>query len=435
MKPLRLTIVVALLTAGYLSATTAPFQESLSFNRSMSPKPYTGMDLLRLDNPFILVQHLTNSTNPILFNRNKYLSIRYGNNTGLFSKVAQYNYDSISKKWDIAYFDEYTFVYNYGTKLVNQARVSKHFEDENFDRTMKTDFSFNGFNVPDTQWIYRVTQIGTSLASRIVFTYDQPWHLVSTRTDKADNSIEFSKFSYDSLSRLAGELKLRTSDGISPVDSLSRQTYTYDSTGKLSAWQEEQYGLPGRTGKWTIINRVTYTYDNKDRLASDRSYILDSAYNLNLDILHLYSYNDYDKLETLIEMKQLKNGNFFPNNKLVIFYDVSHHATYGYSYPWAETDYSRRASDYYTFAQDDKTDIDHVTLQGMDALVYPNPASDELQLTGKLCEAPISVIDANGKLVMSVNNVDHSKINIAGLAPGVYTIISSGLEPIRFIKT
>lgn len=435
MKPLRLIIALALLASGCLSAATAPFQEQLAFNRAMNPRPYTGIDKLRLENPFILVQHLTNSTNPVLFNRSRYLSIRYGSNTGLFTKVAQYNYDSLHEKWVIGYLDEYTFVYDYTNKVVNEAAVAKKFADTNLNKSLKTKFSLNGFNVPDTQWVYNMTKTGPTLASRVIFNYDQPWHLVSTRTDKSDNSIEFSMFSYDTVSRISGEVKLRTSDGLSPLDSIWRQSFTYDSTGKLSAWQEEQFSLPGHIGKWTVTNRITYTYDNKERLAGDRSYVMDSAYNLQLDILHLYSYNDFDKIETLIEMKQQKNGTFFPNNKLAIFYDVDHHATYGYLYPWVETDYSRRASDYYTFAQDDKTGIGIIAYQGPPASVYPNPACDALQLTGKLCEVPFSVMDASGRQVMSVNNVDHSQINISALAPGIYTIISAGLEPVRFIKT
>jgi hypothetical protein len=79
---------------------------------------------------------------------------------------------------------------------------------------------------------------------------------------------------------------------------------------------------------------------------------------------------------------------------------------------------------------------------GMDGLqqevlaIYPNPAVDQVTISGTERNAQVQVFDASGKLVQSAQ-LSNGRLSVAGLAPGSYQVrILQGMDPdqVRFTK-
>ncbi|MDX9751279.1 MAG: hypothetical protein RBT71_09395 [Flavobacteriales bacterium] len=72
--------------------------------------------------------------------------------------------------------------------------------------------------------------------------------------------------------------------------------------------------------------------------------------------------------------------------------------------------------------------------QGPVALeVFPNPASDRLELNGAMAPAPYRIIDARGAVVMA-GTWTGGPIEVAGLRAGLYLVHVGAERPVRFMK-
>jgi hypothetical protein len=80
-------------------------------------------------------------------------------------------------------------------------------------------------------------------------------------------------------------------------------------------------------------------------------------------------------------------------------------------------------------------------LSGSFLRIYPNPATDQLQLTGLSPDSPlqVSIVDGSGKVVFTrrTQGQDHVTLDITRLAPGSYTVVLTslgGMQNIHFLK-
>jgi hypothetical protein len=83
-------------------------------------------------------------------------------------------------------------------------------------------------------------------------------------------------------------------------------------------------------------------------------------------------------------------------------------------------------------AQDPKTGIDEASASGT-LQVYPNPAADQLTVTGAVYGTPYCIADATGRIVLN-GTIGSDAVNISSLAAGLYAVILPDAGAVRFIK-
>lgn len=67
--------------------------------------------------------------------------------------------------------------------------------------------------------------------------------------------------------------------------------------------------------------------------------------------------------------------------------------------------------------------------------IYPNPAKDFVVIQSVQAITGIKIYSTSGRLVKSITNVSHNKINVSDLLAGVYFVkINDSVESIKFIK-
>lgn len=407
------------------------FSKDQLFNRGASPNPYIGLDLLRKENPYIVIRNISNATNGTQFNKEKYVTIPTVMQNGLYSVLGFYRYDSLKHTWMTEEESNYFIGFDFNSKVVPWAYVHKHFKDSAWNNKTKTSFTFRGKNMPDTQNFYTIGLQDTTYFGRNLFYYDSLNRITLISNHLITGYSKETYLEYMPDGKLRKELNIVTKTQFAIPDSFSRYTYTYDS-GVLMSSLEEMYGLPGNPDAWTATRQVTYGYDAKGRLASDRIYLVDSSYQLALDQLHLYTYNMQDQVETYIHMRNYQ-GSFVNRHKLEIFYKNGS-ARYGYEYPWDDIDYSHVASRYYIFSSEDITDIPNVERPARTLSIVPNPALQQISLPPSLSGQAISIIDSHGKTVITVREDHDEHIDISTLAPGIYMIKTNNYLPASFIK-
>lgn len=65
--------------------------------------------------------------------------------------------------------------------------------------------------------------------------------------------------------------------------------------------------------------------------------------------------------------------------------------------------------------------------------VYPNPAADQLSLTGIANGTPFSITDATGRIVLT-GTTGSGPVDISALASGLYAVILPDARAVRFVK-
>ena len=406
------------------------FSKEQSFNRGRNPLPYRGLDILRKDNPYIVIRNISNSTNGRQFNKEKYVTLPHISQANLFSVLGFYQYDSLEQEWAISEVGNYYIGYDFDLHAVPYAYTHRLFGDSTKNTRSMTTFTFKGISMPDTQLLYEIGE-DTILVARNVFTHDAHGKPERISFRQLQGYGMETIFGYDSANRLVSELNLYMQSQFATVDSLSRYTYTYDSVGNVLSYQEEKYNLPGRENAWTVTQLETFSWNAKNKLTGDRKYVADASFQLQLKHIHLYSYNSLDQIETYIHMKH-ENGNYVDRHKLVIFYD-GNTAKYGYEYPWEDMDYSHKASRYYVFSSEDILSVDPA-LSFKAAPLYPNPAYDRIVVPGQSADMEISIFSMDGRYVRSVITGSGGEADVSGLAPGTYFLQAGRNTPSLFVK-
>jgi hypothetical protein len=430
MKNSNLILIITLLLSSTLFAQN-DFSKEQAFNRGLSPIPYRGLDKLRKDNPYIVIRNISNSTNGTQHNREKYVSLPHFSGTNLFSVLGSYRFDSIKRTWKVVELNKYFVGYDFDKHAVPFAYIHKSYFDTTKNTRSMTTFSFKAKNLPDTQFFYDIVGKDTIFVAKHTFNHDTADRLVHLNRKHASGSVIETYFEYTDSNRIATELNLSIKSQFATIDSVSRYTYLYDSTGLLTSLQEEKYGLPGRENAWTVTEQQTFAWNNKGMLVGDRVYLADTAYQLELDHLHLYSYNVQDQIETYIHMRY-RNGEYVDRHKLVIFYD-GNSAKYGYEYPWEDTDYSHRASRYYVFGTEDITEIKDVT-KSTELRLYPNPATQAITLPEELANIPVNIFAMDGRLLIKTSASAGADIDVSTLVAGTYLLQAGNYLPTMFVK-
>jgi len=430
MKHSYFSLMMTLCIASSMSAQNS-FNTEQVFNRGQNPVPYTGLDILRKNNPYMIIRNISNATNGRQFNKEKYVTIPYMTGNNLYGVLGSYTYDSLSKQWKKYAYNQYFILYDFNSKSVPEAYIRQTYADSLKNKYIKTNFRFSGKNMPDTQYFYTIGASDTSYTGRNVFYYDTSDQLIHISRHNVSGSSVETFYAYTKDGRICNELRLEANTPFSTLDSVYQSSYDYDSSGKLLSFKEEVYDQAGRADMWTVKQMSTYTYNPKGLLSGDRMYTPDSSNDLTLESLHLYTYTNDNQIETYIQMRS-HNGVFTERHKLEVFYEGSQ-AKYGYEYPWEDNDYSHIATRYYVFGSEDLLSVQTDLQVQKQFHVYPNPANHTIDIEVD-ASRPLNICDLSGHIVMHVPENHNRMVDISALNSGIYVIMVDDYMPLKLIK-
>lgn len=207
--------------------------------------------------------------------------------------------------------------------------------------------------------------------------------------------------------------------------------YSYNS----NAERDTDIYFSWNSNAWTQDKKYIYTYNGSGKLTRNLSQTwagsnwqdyIKTDYNYaggNLSLLTIYNWNYMaSQLEENIQYKYLYNSNDLCTESVAESWDGTQ---------WMHQQYDNKVNFYYEDYDDGITGIQDI-LEKEDYLVYPNPASEQInvKMAGRGGINQVSIVDMNGRVVyQSKGSFNASQVNIPvqNLAEGVYLLqVQSG---------
>lgn len=410
-----------------ISVATLMGQDKLrreqKFNRPLDPQPLVGIEFLRLRNPSIIIQEITDTSGTIRKNTTRYKTVKHDIAPGAFTESGIYEFDPSSGTWKVNQVDKYDLAYNPTFKVITESYVNHLFPDSTQNTTFRSLFILNNSHRADTERVYSISGQDTNIYSHYFFYYDSLGRLAHLTNKLADKSSFEISVAYDNIDRINGELILYSKSQFATIDSSTRRTWTYNSKGLVDFYQEEHYGQKGLDVGWVIDRRTTFDYDTNSRLVTDHVYFNNALNPDAPELKYIHQYT-YDQQGMLRELAETVNHNVINSSttKLVIQYDAFLNATTGEEYLWNGIAFNSKPSRHFIFSQD-ATSIQSPVANGM-LHIYPNPANQTLNITASRDIGRLDIYSIEGRLVYSCNlPSNHVSIDISSFLPGVYSVV------------
>ena len=130
------------------------------------------------------------------------------------------------------------------------------------------------------------------------------------------------------------------------------------------------------------------------------------------------------------------NGvSWLEDTKTESIYDVNNNLSIENSYSWNTGNNSWDKTEVSTYYYS-LNSTNNPSLFGTDLVIYPNPVSTELQISGSNVNSNISILDISGKTILTQKNVGKT-IDVSSLKEGIYFLQltnSTGTANYKFIK-
>ncbi len=412
------------------------FAFSQNFTPELVPYPVTGFNKLQEDNPFILSQRA--GANNTWSNMASYTWIPSGvEKYKKESTVSQFS----NNTWELYRLDQNEFVVD------NQNRITTAIWDQtvtwmgNTTRAKwKYQLTYNTQNKP-TYMLVQASQ--TAPYTNFINSYNYSYRYNSQGQLISDSLYSYSDqqsyrrdYTYDANGSPASQTFFEYSSD----DSTRRYDYTFVN-GRLHAYTTTS--LNQTTDIWETEASDTFDYDLNGNLIKRISYSIAFIDGQPVPLMPLtyetYGYNSLNKMDQM-ESKNWNNtlSAWVGSSRFTFNYD-SDKPTIGYLYEWDITSqtYKTAPSVRYLFALPTALNETSTTAFS-DLLVYPNPATKKVFISGSMSgsfqESAISLYNLSGQLnhapVIDQNGV--AEIDISHLSSGMYSIqIQSGETVIR----
>lgn len=212
-----------------------------------------------------------------------------------------------------------------------------------------------------------------------------------------------------------------------------RETYGYDASGNIITVFKENYNSSGSA--WENDQMDTFVYNAGNKLTGKHGYTWDggsSAWRGDSWQDVVYTGNNI----TEVYDKNWVGSAWVNNTKGVVSYNASGKPTVGYMYKWTGSAYESEYSERITWSGG-TSGLAKNTSAATSVEVYPNPASNELNIVAGKSNVAYQLMSINGQVMNSGNFTGKTSLNVSGLPAGVYFVrISSneGNEVLKFIK-
>ena len=223
-------------------------------------------------------------------------------------------------------------------------------------------------------------------------------------------------------------------DNNSSIWSISSKTrYLYDSNNNLTGF--ENWDWNSDTGTWVGVAKLELVLNSNKMLLSSVTYMWDSGTSTWKGFAKTtVSYYPNNLEQFMITYKP--NGNsWLENTESESIYDGNNNKTIENSYNWnlvtSSWDKIQVSNYYYSL----NSTFNPFLIQ-TEIAVYPNPVSNELQITGLIANSDIVILDMSGKIVYS-QKYSGKTIDVSTLTNGIYFLQItniSGRANYKFIK-
>lgn len=388
--------------------------------------PYVYEDLLRIQEPYILHQYRQNNTSPWL-NGQRFTSEKTAN--GYFTRLAQDEWRNNS--WVNKNTFNYAYSYNTAGRLISRIDALSG-DDFPAAISLRTTLNYGTNNMPSDIVVERAPAGSSSytVISAAYFAYDTQMRLVkdslkfqgigssfvTVYTYAPGSIVSVHKMLSGTLTDTMQQIFSRTNAMGLVTDRLDvsylsnnrrdsiRSVFTYNSTGK-------------------VLSNAVYT-----RFDTDTSFV-------NSELI-TYQYRSDDQLDKW-ERSVSDNTNPYAwrkDYKLQMFYTGSR-ADSSYSYGWLPQlqQYATVAGERALF-RIQGVGVEPSPVTRKTPVVYPNPATDQLFVSGLENGRHLFLIRNNTGQVVTCLQTSDATISIAQLPAGIYYLSEGDGPAVRFIK-
>jgi len=263
--------------------------------------------------------------------------------------------------------------------------------NNNWVNAFKWESSYDSINNKNLEFYYDWINNAWTLSQRIEYFYDND-----------GNKSNVFKYFYSQI-----------------MNNESKDVYTYDNNGKATKYTNYHWDKTSQSWSYSFKNEFKYNTEG------------------NLTMETHYSWNNYDSIWIAGSQYEYffdNNGNnnswvysnwdnsnnvFVGINKYEYIRDNNGNISQLLSYKFSTEWYLNKIGNYY-FSTKDLTGIKNVT--SMHISISPNPTTNEIRINGLNEQTKFSLIDYNGKLLMTRDIEDNESIKLNSLSKGIYLV-------------
>lgn len=360
----------------------------------------------------------------------------YYNNNGLITSFESYNWIGGTLRMGVS---KYENTYNSDKKVLVNTLYLWDFISSTWKFTTKTENSYdankNVINALDYSWDNTLNVWKKSTKSE--FSYDANNTLITEVESKWDNvnwnNYIKNEYKFNALKKDTLVLESTWDTSSSTWNITSKTRFIYDSQNNLT--DIESWDWNSGTNTWTGVIKIEMAYDNKNQPVSTVTSEWDSGTS-TWKGLSKYTITYYaNQLEQFATNYILIGNSWVEDNRKESIYNGSNNRTIENSYNWNLTtnswDKTEISTYYYSFIT-----TFNPSIVGSSIVVYPNPVSTELQITGVSVNSIISILDISGKIIFTQKYIGKT-IDVSSLHEGIYFLQISditGRVNYKFIK-
>jgi hypothetical protein len=219
---------------------------------------------------------------------------------------------------------------------------------------------------------------------------------------------------------------------------ISKYEYTYENGNLIKVgyyeWKDNTWSLSSikecyYNSNNDMTEEVKYSYQNGNKVNEFKSTrVFDNNHNIVMGIDYYWgndSWIEKSKSEYSYDMNYLLSDVILPYDLLLLFlyYDVEFFKNMGISakaYEKNGNEWSLVGTTMFYYSEQDVVSTKESIKSNVK--VYPNPASDyiNVDIAGQANNATLSLINAQGQVVLSKTIQNHEQINISNLTKGMY---------------
>jgi len=366
--------------------------------------------------------------------------IFYYDKNGNDTTVLSYDWDIATAKWLISLREKSvkdnnglilsyeTYIWIGGFYYIGGTKYENTYNTNNKVVT-KTEYTWN---VLTSNWIY---------SSKSENSYDAQNNLITTIGYSRDNNLNVwnqltkSVYSYDVNNKLISETDYNwDSIAVNWVNNI-RDDHSYDTHGNDTLTLGYKWDNVGLV--WNVNNKTRSLFDSNNLPTGFELWNWNSTNNTWTGAGKLaYVYNINRQPTSFITyLWYSNNSTWLAYTKVESIYDGNNNKTIENSYNWntgtSLWDKVEISTYYYTFVSTSSP-----TLSATNPVIYPNPVSTELQISGLSENSNISILDITGKTIFTQNNIGKT-IDVSALNEGIYFLQianMTGRVNYKFIK-
>jgi len=410
--------------------------ENLELFKSFVSKNKTAETKVNSSTQSLLDSIVTKNLSGIYSKKDVFYYDKNGNDT----TVLTYDWDTATSKWLIS-LKEKSVKDNNGLILSYETYIwiggfyfmggSKYENTYNINKKVLTKTEYT-WDIITSNWIY---------SSKSENTYDSNNNLITTIDYTRDNTLNVwnqltkSTFNYDLNNKLISEIDYNLDNTSMNWVNNIKDDHFYDTHGNDTL----MLGYKWDTGAsvWNIDNKTRFFYESNNLSTGLENWIWNSTNNTWTGSGKIeYTFNSNKQLTLFILYTWYNNTSTWVGfTKTESIYDGNNYKTIENTYKWNTNTSSWDKFEISNYYYSLKT-TGNPSLFGTNLVIYPNPVSTEMQISGLNENSDIAILDITGKTIFTQKNIGKS-IDVSTLNEGIYFLQITnitGTRNYKFIK-